>query len=96
VRLLFKPFEIVGRMVSKRIGRSLFISVWTRIDAAEPPPNPIAGQSSMAKVVAAHALEAGIMAGVTAAADRVSARFFHYLIGIWPAKPTRYETEADD
>jgi Protein of unknown function (DUF4235) len=96
MRLLFKPFEILGRMISKRIGRSLFTSVWTRIDPAEPPPNPIAGRSSTAKVVAAHALEAGIMAGVTAAGDRVSARFFHHLIGIWPAKPTRYETEDEE
>ena len=40
----------------------------------------------MGKVVGAAALEAATMAGVAAAAERASARAFHYLTGFWPAK----------
>jgi hypothetical protein len=35
-------------------------------------------------VVAASALEAATLAGVGAAADTLSRRWFHYLTGIWP------------
>ncbi len=95
MRLLFLPFTIVGRILSARIGRSVFNSIWVRIDATTPPPSATSGQASTAKVVLAHALEASVMAGVTAAVDHTNARFFHHLIGIWPSKPTRYETKDD-
>jgi len=37
-------------------------------------------------VVAAAALEAATMAGIGAAFDRVGARAFHHLTGIWPGE----------
>jgi hypothetical protein len=95
MRLLFMPFRIVGGIIAARIGRSVFNAIWIRIDPDAPPPNPISGQSSTAKVVVARALEAGVMAGVTAGVERTNARVFHHLIGVWPGKPTRYETEDD-
>jgi Protein of unknown function (DUF4235) len=94
MRLLFLPFSIIGRIISARLGRSVFNSIWARFDDA-PPPNPTSGQASVAKVVAAHALEAGVMAGAAAAVDRYNARIFHHLIGIWPAKPAKAKTEDD-
>ena len=85
LRLLYKPFAIVGAIVAGKLGRSIFASIWTKIDNA-PPPLPGTGQASTAKVVAAQALQAGVMAGTAAAVDRTLARFFHHLIGIWPRK----------
>lgn len=94
MRLLFFPFAIIGRMISARIGRSVYNTIWTRFDDA-PPPNPTSGQASVTKVVAAHALEAGVMAGVAAGVDRYNARIFHHLIGIWPGKPVKAETKDE-
>ena len=88
MRLLFKPFAIIANMISKRVGRSVFRSVWARIDDA-PPPSPKSGVGSIGKVVVAQALQAGVMAGTAAAVDRAFARFFHHLIGIWPGKPPK-------
>jgi hypothetical protein len=95
MRLLFLPFAIFGRIISARLGKSVFNSIWMRIDAATPPPSPTSGQAGTVKVAFAHALEASVMAGVAAAVEHTNARFFHHLIGVWPSKPTRYET-ADD
>lgn len=95
MRLLFKPFELIGRLISARIGRSLFNNIWARIDEG-PPPNAAAGDASTAKIVTAHALQAGVLAGVTAAVDHWGARFFHHLIGVWPAKPPKVEPESED
>jgi hypothetical protein len=86
LRLLYKPFAIIGAIVAGKLGRSVFRSVWAKIDDA-PPPTPGAGEGSTFKVVGAQALQAGVMAGTAAAVDRTFARFFHHLIGIWPKKP---------
>jgi hypothetical protein len=90
MRLLYKPFAIIAGLISARIGRSVFRSIWGRIDQ-EPPPAPGTGQGSMGKVVGAEALQAGVMAGTAAAVDRLFARVFHHLIGIWPKKPPKPE-----
>ena len=88
MRLLFMPFAFIAKRISARISRSVFRSVWARIDAA-PPPSPKSGVGSTGKVVAGQALQAGVAAGVSAAVDREFARFFHHLIGIWPGKPPK-------
>ena len=88
MRLLYKPFGIIGGIIAARIGRKTFESVWAKIDEA-PPPKPGTGQSTAVKVIGAQALRAGVMAGSAAAVDRAFARAFHYFIGIWPKKPPK-------
>jgi hypothetical protein len=96
LRLLYKPFAIIAALIAGRIGRSVFRSLWSKIDA-EPPPRPGTGEGSMAKVVGGQALQAGVMAAVAAAVDRAFAGAFHHLIGIWPTKRPEPEPEpADD
>ena len=56
---------------------------------------PGTGDGSVGKVVAAQALQAGVMAGVAAAVDRAFATTFHHLIGIWPKKPPKPVDEDD-
>jgi hypothetical protein len=88
MRLLYKPLAIIAGLISARIGRSVFRSLWSKIDH-EPPPIPGSGEGSVAKVVGAQALQAGVMAGTAAAVDRGFATVFHHLIGIWPKKPPK-------
>lgn len=94
MRLLYKPFGIINGFISKKLGRSVFNSIWARIDDV-PPPKPTTGESTATKLVVGHALQAGVMAGSKAAVDRAGARAFHYLIGVWPAKPKKREQESD-
>ena len=89
MRLFFKPFEIVARMIATRIGRVLFRNFWSRLDERDPPPNPTASDTTFTKVVTAAALEAATMASVTAAADRAAAEWFHFLTGVWPGKKAK-------
>jgi hypothetical protein len=90
LRLLYKPFAIISAIIAGRVGRSVFRSIWAKIDDG-PPPTPGSGGGSTMKVVGAQALQAGVMAGTAAAVDRTFARFFHHLIGIWPKKPPEPE-----
>jgi hypothetical protein len=93
MRLFYLPFALIGRLISARIGRSVFTSLWAKIDDRPPPPS--AADASTTKVVVAHALEAGVLAGVAAAVDHTGARVFHHLIGVWPAKRPEYEDEDE-
>jgi hypothetical protein len=90
LRFLYKPFAIIAAIIASKLGRSVFRSIWAKIDD-QPPPRPGSGEGSTMKVVGAQALQAGVMAGTAAAVDRTFARFFHHLIGIWPKKPPEDE-----
>ena len=37
MRLLYKPFGIIGALIAARLGRKAFDSVWDQIDDAPPP-----------------------------------------------------------
>jgi len=92
MRLLYKPFGIIGAIIAARLGRKAFDTAWAKIDNS-PPPRPGTGQASAAKVIGAQAMRAGVMAASAAAVDRVFARGFHYFIGIWPKKPPKIKDE---
>ena len=85
MRLLYKPFALIASVLAGRIGKAIFHGLWSRIDDADPPA-ATAPNASLSKVVGAAALEAATMASVAAAADRVSARAFEWLTGVWPGK----------
>jgi Protein of unknown function (DUF4235) len=85
MKILYKPFGIIASLIGARIASSVFKVMWSRIDK-EAPPAATTPDVSFQKVVGAAALEAATMAAVGAAVDRVSARTFHHLTGIWPGE----------
>ena len=96
MKILYKPFAIIAGIISARLGRSVFKQLWATIDEDEPP-DPRTADASMTKVIGAAALKAATMASVAAAVDRTSAKWFHYLTGIWPGekRAEKAEEEAD-
>jgi hypothetical protein len=83
LRLLYTPLALIAGIVSARLGRSIFKSLWARVDSGEPPA-PTAPDAGIGKVVGAAALEAATMAATRAAVERASAASFHHLVGVWP------------
>jgi len=94
MKLFYLPFALIGRLISAKLGRSMFNSIWTKLDDKPPPPSD--SDASTTKVVVAHALEASVMAGVAAAVDHTGARVFHHLIGVWPSRRPVYDDEKSD
>ncbi|MGH2866243.1 MAG: DUF4235 domain-containing protein [Solirubrobacteraceae bacterium] len=94
MKLLYKPFALIAKFVIGRLSRSLFKSLWGRVDD-EPPPLPGTGEATTAKVVGAQALQGAVMAGTAAVVNRTFARFFHHLIGAWPEKRPAPEPDQD-
>lgn len=94
MKLLYKPFGIIAGVIGSKIGQSVFKSLWAKLDGG-PPPKPEIEAASLPKVVAANALEAATLAGVGAAADTLSRRWFQYLTGIWPGPKDKADEEKD-
>ncbi len=85
MKILYKPFALIAGLIAARIGKSVFKSLWSKIDKADPPA-PTAPEATLPKVVGAAALKGATMAGVAAAVSRATARAFHYLVGTWPGE----------
>ena len=86
LRLLYRPFAIIGAIIAGKLGRSVFRSIWAKIDH-EPPPMPGSGEGGAdSRSWRARRSRPGD-GGTAAAVDRTFARFFHHLIGTWPKKP---------
>lgn len=95
MKILYLPFGLIASVISSFLGKSVFKNLWKRIDKEEPP-KPTGGDGSFPKVVAAAALEAATMAGVSAAVNRSIASTFHYLFGAWPGGDKQDEKDKKD
>jgi hypothetical protein len=93
MRLLYKPFSIISRIIGRRIGDEAFRAVWTEVDDSPEPPTPTAGEADVWKAVGGAALRAAMIAAFVTVLHRLSARAFHNLFGIWPDKSRAATTE---
>lgn len=83
MKVLFVPVSIVGGLAAGFAGRKLFERIWGLIDSEEPP-DPKHRDVSMAKMVAALAIEGAIFRSVKGLADHGSRRSFARMTGAWP------------
>jgi hypothetical protein len=82
-KILYKPFGIIAGIISVRLGRKVFGSVWGRLDQGAPPPKVSTEDTSMPRVVGAAVVEAATFAATRALVDRATLRWFQFLTGIW-------------
>jgi hypothetical protein len=85
MKLLFIPVSVSGGLVAGFVGKKIFEQVWGLIDDEEPP-KPTHRRPSMAKVVAAAALEGAIFKATRAAIDHKSREAFANATGTWPGE----------
>jgi Protein of unknown function (DUF4235) len=85
LKLLFVPFSIVGGLIAGFVSKKLFEQVWGLIDEEEPPEAKHR-EISLAKMVAALALEGAIFRAVRGIADHESRRGFAKVMGSWPGE----------
>ncbi|MGO9752025.1 MAG: DUF4235 domain-containing protein [Solirubrobacteraceae bacterium] len=86
MNLLYKPFAIVAGIVGSLLGKRAFKAIWARIDDSPSPPPPRTGEAGLIEVASGAALQAATVAAIAATVDRLMARAFHHLFGVWPEK----------
>ena len=85
-RFLFVPFGIVAGLAAGFLGKLAFERVWALIDEEEPP-EPEHRDASVAKLVAAMAIEGAIFRAVRGLAEHEARRGFQRWTGAWPGEP---------
>jgi hypothetical protein len=92
MKVLFAPLGIASGIVAGLIARKAFERAWSLIDKEEPP-DPKHRDISVAKMVAAMALEGVVFRATRGLVDHESRRLFARLTGTWPGEE-RPEPEA--
>jgi len=86
MKLLYKPFAVVAGIVGERLGKRAFKALWSEIDDSDDPPPPTVGEVNLIKSIGGAALRAATIAAIAAVVQRLAARAFRQLFGVWPDK----------
>ncbi len=84
-KILFIPFSIVGSLIAGFAGKKLFDFIWARFDDEEPPEAEHR-DVSMAKLLAANAIQGALFRAVRAGTDRGTRLSFYRATGTWPGE----------
>ncbi len=84
-KVLFIPVSIIGGLIAGAISKQLFDAVWGLIDDEEPPDSEHR-EISVAKMVAAAAIQGAIFRAVRKLVDHQSRRAFAGALGTWPGE----------
>jgi hypothetical protein len=85
MKFLFIPFSIVAGLIAGAISKQLFQAVWGLIDDQEPPDSEHR-DISVAKMVAAEALQGAIFRGTRKLVDHQARKAFAGALGTWPGE----------
>ena len=85
MKFLFMPISIVSGLLAGIAGKKIFERLWAVFDDEEPP-SPKHREVSLAKMVAALAVEGAIFRAVRGATDHAARRSFSRVMGSWPGE----------
>jgi Protein of unknown function (DUF4235) len=93
MKLLYKPLGFVAAVISAKLGDNTFRRLWTLIDGGELPA---AGHKddSLGRVVLARSLEAATVTAVAVSVERLTMRWFQFLVGVWPGRTPEDNAES--
>jgi hypothetical protein len=86
MKLLYKPFGLVVRVIGGRAATTSFNRLWRLIDSEGQAPRATDRDSSWRQVMIASAMKGAVSGVVRGATDRAGATWFAYLTGTWPGK----------
>ncbi len=92
MKLLYKPYSIISRIIAAKAGQKAFATLWDRFSQS-PKPSPKEPEAGLGRVAASSALEGATLAATAAVVTQLSVRLFHRLFGVWPEKP-RAQTDT--
>ena len=93
MKFLYKPLGVVAAVVSAKLGDNTFRRLWALIDGGDLPS---AGHKddSLGRVVVARSLEAATVTAIAVSVERLTMRWFEFLVGVWPGHTP--EAPADE
>jgi predicted metal-dependent enzyme (double-stranded beta helix superfamily) len=83
-KLAYRPIGLVGGMLAGIVSGALFKQIWRQVADEDDAPDALQSEYGMREVVLAAAIQGAIFAATKAAVDRLGARGFTKLTGVWP------------
>ena len=91
VKLLYKPFGMLLGVFSGFLAKRIFRTIWAALDDREPP-TATSEHAPWAKALGASALQAATFSVTRDAVQRLGARGFKHLTGVWPGERDRMQS----
>jgi hypothetical protein len=85
MKLFYKPYSIVSKMIAAKVGQKAFTTLWARVSKS-PKPSPKEPEADLGKVAVSSALEGATLAATAAVVTQLSLRLYRHLFGVWPEK----------
>jgi uncharacterized protein DUF4235 len=85
MKILFKPFSIVGGMLAGLLGKKIFEALWSMIGEKQTP-DPEQRETPWRKLIPALLLQGAIFRAVRGAVDHGLRRAFSSVTGSWPGR----------
>jgi hypothetical protein len=85
MKAIYKPFGILLGLAAGILGRQTFNWVWGKLDDREPP-EPTTLEVSWPRLLFASAVQGVTYRLVRVAVDRIAAKGFYNLTGVWPGE----------
>jgi hypothetical protein len=92
MKLLYKPYSIISKIIAAKAGQKAFTTLWNKVSES-PKPSPKEPEAGLGRVAASSALEGATLAATAAIVTQLSVRLFHRLFGVWPEKPRAQSAE---
>jgi hypothetical protein len=84
MKLLYRPFGLASSVLGGVVAGMLFKQGWKRIAGEEDAPKAVDERRGWREVVVAAAIQGAVFGTVKALVDRMGARVFKRLTGVWP------------
>ncbi|HWH11367.1 MAG TPA: DUF4235 domain-containing protein [Solirubrobacteraceae bacterium] len=95
MKLVYKPFAMLCGLIAGAFSRRIARSLWRLVDA-EDPPTPMTERAGWPKILGAAAIEGLAFSVTRAAVDRLGARGFQRLFGVWPGERAQEADSASE
>jgi hypothetical protein len=93
MKIVYKPFGLVLGLLAGILSQKVFNAVWGIFDDEEPP-KATTEEANWPKIIAAAAVQGVTFRVTRATADRLGAKGFRFVTGVWPGEKHQEKSQA--
>jgi hypothetical protein len=96
IKLMYKPVAVIASVVGGLLASRAFARIWRTLAGKRDVPDPTDEAQSWAAILPAAALHGVVFGVVKALVDRLGAKQFERMTGVWPWQRKRAPAAPDD
>jgi hypothetical protein len=92
MKFFYKPLGVAAALISAKLGDNAFRRLWALIDGGDLPATGHR-DDSLGRVVLARSLEAATVTAIAVTVERLTMRWFEFLVGVWPGRTPEHDSQ---